>query len=170
MTGLPTWFDVTNIEILAPGGASGDPMKSVIRLNDGGDPFDLLVTFQADNTTWWGLAEALSSINPTMLPEVFSTFLFENIGLGPDFEAANPVGTVLTPGGNPGGGPAGTSVYQARLNIPNADAFFVDTGGNLAPAAYMLGANIEWDLQGFSNWFATATLSQPIMIKVALNN
>ena len=172
MAGIPAWFDVVNLEILKVGEQTSSPMKDVIQLGLNGDPFDLLATFEANPAagTWWGLAEVLGDLNPGMVPECETRFFFESIGPGPEFFAGNPVKIKLTQGGTEGAGSGGESVYQARLSIPNADALFVDGNGDPAPGTYVIGCSTEWDIPGFTAWFASATYSkEQLIIKVALN-
>jgi hypothetical protein len=171
MAGIPAWFNVVNLEILEVGDPTGSPTKDVIQLGVGGDPFDLLATFEANPAagTWWGLAEVLSDLNPGMVPGCETKFFFESIGPGPEFFAGSPVVLKLTQGGNVGAGPGGESVYEARFNVPNADTLFVDNG-NPAPGTYVVGCSTEWDIQGFTAWFASGTYSkEQLIIKVAWN-
>ncbi len=170
MAGIPDWFDVTNLEILAPGDPTGSPMKEVVELNIGGDPFDLLVTFEANPSagTWWGLAEVLSQGNPGLTPEIKSRFFIESVGPGPEFLAGT-VDTPLAIGGNVPDPLTTASDYQVRLNVPNADALFVDNAGNPAPGTYLVGCGVEWDILGHTPWFASGTFSGHLIMKVALN-
>jgi len=171
MAGIPDWFDVTNLEILEPGDPTGSPMKDVIQLNTGGDPFDLLVTFTASPSagTWWGLAEVLSSLNPGMAPAIDTRFFFESVGPGAEF-VAGVVSTPLAIGGNVAAAPPGTSEYEVRLNVPNPDALFVDNAGDPAPGSYLVGSGVEWDIPGFSSWFASGTFSGDLIMKAAWND
>lgn len=175
MAGTPDWFDVTNLEVVAPGAGSGAPMKGAIQLGIGGDPFDLWATFkatnvdQAGNPTWWALAELLGGANPQLLPNTVTRFFFESIGPGPEPIAGPDVLLPLQIGGNGGGAFPGISIYQAQLAVPNADAVFVDGAGNPAPGSYRVQCRVDWDIVGTPLFFASATFSGDLIVRVALN-
>jgi hypothetical protein len=170
MSGIPDWFDVTNLEILAPGDPAGSPMKEVVQLNIGDDPFDLLVTFEANPSagTWWGLAEVLSDLNPGMVPAITAKFFVESVGPGPEFHVGEET-IPLTEGGNVPDPLTNASDYQVRLKVSNVDALFVDELGEPAPGTYLVGCGVEWDIENYSSWFASGTFSGNLIMKAAYN-
>jgi hypothetical protein len=171
MGGKPDWFEVTNLEVLNSGGATGDPMKDVIvvKTGGGGDAFRLLVTFEGNPNqplpaSWLYLAEAASDGGPA----IPATAEFWAESIGPKVEkliGAAPVN--LTAGGNPGGHPSvNASLYRAILDIPDANAIFVD-GGVLQPSLYQIGCAVhtEWTAFGFT-FYADAYYGQDLLIRV----
>jgi hypothetical protein len=143
-------------------------MKDVIVIKSGGaggDAFDLLVSFRATNTgaSWFALAEAMSDAGMTETAD--AEFSAESIGIGPETIVSGTGGSVeLTAGGDPGGGPAGTSWYQARLSVADANDVFVDGAGDPAPGLYRLGCAVN--VTTITPDYADAYYQQDLLVRV----
>lgn len=167
MGGHPNWFQVTNLEVLNTGDPSGSEMKDVITVETGapvGDAFDLLVTFEGDKGTWWGIAEWVSDPGQLNFPlNATATFFIESMGPGPEREIGT--NTVrLQVGGNPGGGSGNTSIYQIRLGVPNADtAFRWWVGGQPQQGVFQFTCRVDFTIGPF---FASAYYEEDLVVLV----
>lgn len=170
MGGQPDWFQVTNLECIGPLPAlPGSPMKDVIVVQAaGGDAFSLVVTFEGTNSfppSWLGLAEASSDIGPAI--PATAEFWAESIGPG---EAEVLVGTAtvtLTAGGSPGGSlTVNTSLYQARLDVADANTIFVDGGGVLQPGVYRIACAVHTEWLAFGLLYADAYYQDDLLVRV----
>jgi hypothetical protein len=166
MGGKPNWFQVTNLEVLARGGASGSEMMDVIVVHTvgAGDEFDLLVTFEASDrlTYWFAAAEATSDGGAAIDAE--AEFYAESVGPGPEMIVGTATVT-LTANGDPGGSPVlNTSLYQARLQIADANTIFVDAADDLAPGLYRIGCAVH--VQNAVPQYADAYFQQDLLVRV----
>lgn len=168
MGGYPDDLEMTNLEIVATGAASGSDKQDVIEIGPGAAParnaFDMIASFKAEHASvwWWALAEFFSDAGPAIPAN--AKFYAESIGPGEEVEIGD-AHVDLTAGGDPGGGPADTSLYQVRLNIPNADNVFVDPAGpTLQPGVYRLQCRV--DVEAGPN-FGTAYYDGDLVVRVS---
>jgi hypothetical protein len=174
MGGKPDWFEVTNLEVLESMGAPGSAMKDVIVVKTAppGDAFRLVVTFEGNPNqplaaSWLYLAEADSDSTTTPAIPAEAKFWAESIGPG-DEVLIGAASVNLKAGGNPGGHPSvNASLYQAILDIPNANAIFVNGVGVLQPGLYRIGCAVhtDWTFMGITQ-YADAYYDQDLVISV----
>ena len=167
MGGHPDWIDVTDLEIVATGADPGSAKQDVVEIGPGADParnaFDLIASFKAVETNifWWGSEEQTSDDFGPFSAE--AVFYAESIG--PGIEPELGTATVdLTLGGDPGGGPLNTSLYEVQLQVADASTKFVDALGVLQPGVYRIQCRVDFE-RGLS--FATTFYDGDLIVRVA---
>lgn len=172
MAGHPDCIDVTSLEVVAAGAPFGAAMKDVIRLGQppGLELFDVLVTFEVDQVVVggppWVAAEFVSDPAGLNNPQNADVRAFaESLGPGVEVILNTPDQQIqLLTNGNPGGGPAGTSLYQVRIPNLDPDAIFV-VGAAQHTGVYRIQCRVDFT---FGAFFWTAYYTGDVVVRVSL--